>query len=657
MSLKKLSVLLSIVMIASMLLSACATPAAPSVPQVVTQIVEKEVEVEKVVTQVVETVKEVEVEKVVTQMVEAAGTEDYTTPHPILSDVNVRRAIAFCLDRDALVASVYPYVEDGAALVMDSFLPKTHWAYSGPYTDMPMFDPEAGKALLDEAGWTLPEGAAVRVNADGVQLAIKYATTNAQFRQTWSAVMVQNLADCGIQILPQYVPGSWWFGDTTGLARRDFELGAFAWVGQVEPAGRTLYACSQVPLPSNNWEGQNYMGWCNETASTAIVQATNTLVREDRIAAYNIVQQEFAKDVVSIPVFQRAEAEAWSANLEGIRPDANEYATANLHEWTLADGGDTIVIGMTQEPDSMLALVSSMAAQRLVDRPAKGLIYSTYDYDFQAVLQDGLSTLESGLAENNTVQVTAGDMVYNAAGDTVELAAGETLIDATGTSVEYDGSSTVDMLQLKVTYKLLPYTWSDGVAGTVADMELGTNFDCDPESGATTFITCDAVLEKEFATDALEMTLTYAPGFQDPTYFAYPFNIYPSHQVIADGRNLVDVPAAEWTTLPEIVETPLSFGPYYITEWVKGQSITLAQNPHYAGAVATPNVIFVLVADTNQAVAQLLNGDVDYLDDSTLGAGAEVQTVIDAANSTGAVQYEISGSSTWEHIDINLFTP
>ncbi|MCS7039949.1 MAG: peptide ABC transporter substrate-binding protein, partial [Caldilineales bacterium] len=72
--------------------------------------------------------------------------------------------------------------------------------------------------------------------------------------------------------------------------------------------------------------------------------------------------------------------------------------------------------------------------------------------------------------------------------------------------------------------------------------------------------------------------------------------------------------------------------------------------------VATPNVIFVFLADTNQAVAQLINGDVDYLDDSTLGAGAEVQTVIDAAKSTGRVKYEISGSATWEHIDINLFT-
>ena len=385
MSFKKLSVLLGVLLVVSMVLTACPAPQAQVVEKVVTQVVEVEKEVKVVETQVVETVKEVEKQ---VEVIKEVTTEDYTTPHPILSDLKVRQALAYCIDRDALIASVYPYVEDGSALKMDSFLPKTHWAYVGPYPDLPQYDPEKGKALLDEAGWKLPEGEAVRVNDKGEPLVIKYATTTAQFRQTWSAVMVQNLADCGIQILAQFVPGSWWFGDTTGLARRDFELGAYAWVGQVEPAGRTLYACDQAPLPSNNWEGQNYMGWCNQVANDNIVKATNTLLREDRIAAYDLVQKEFAKDVVSIPVFQRAEAEAWSANLEGIRPDANEYATANLHEWKLADGGDTIVIGMTQEPDSMLSLVSSMAAQKLVDRPAKGVTYSTYDYDFQPVLQD-----------------------------------------------------------------------------------------------------------------------------------------------------------------------------------------------------------------------------------------------------------------------------
>ena len=154
----------------------------------------------------------------------AVSGDEFSTPHPILSDLKVRTALAQCLDRDALIASVYPYVEDPTTLEMDSFNPKTHWAWGGPY-EFPQYDPAAAAALLDEAGWTLAEGAAVRTNADGEALSLKFTTTNAQFRQTWSAVAIQQWAECGIQIIPTYAPGSWWFGDTTGLARRDFELG------------------------------------------------------------------------------------------------------------------------------------------------------------------------------------------------------------------------------------------------------------------------------------------------------------------------------------------------------------------------------------------------------------------------------------------------
>jgi ABC-type transport system substrate-binding protein len=135
----------------------------------------------------------------------AVSGDEYSTPHPILSDLRVRTALAQCLDKDALIASVYPYVEDATTLEMDSFNPKTHWAWQGPY-DFPSYDPAAAAALLDEAGWTLAEGAAVRTNADGEALSLKFTTTNAQFRQTWSAVAIQQWAECGIQIIPYLRP-------------------------------------------------------------------------------------------------------------------------------------------------------------------------------------------------------------------------------------------------------------------------------------------------------------------------------------------------------------------------------------------------------------------------------------------------------------------
>ncbi|MCX6045983.1 MAG: ABC transporter substrate-binding protein [Chloroflexi bacterium] len=590
------------------------------------------------------------------------GTGDFVKPHPILTDIRVRRALATCIDRDALIGAVFPYVTDDLKpqLHMDSFLPKSHWAYKGPYMDYP-HDAQKGGQLLDEAGWKLPEGAqpgdgSFRVNANGDTLTFKLTTTNAQFRQTWAAVVEQNLAECGVLLIRQHVPASWFFGNTTGLQHRDFELGGFGWTGTADPGGQTLYACNQIPEPSNNWQGQNYMGWCNQDASNAIILANNTLKREDRIAAYDTVEKHFAEDMVSIPLFQRAEAEAWSKRLEGLKVDPTEYGTASAAQWKLADGADTIVVGMSQEPASMFTLVESAAVQAQMAEMGIGMLYSQYNYDFQPVLQDGLPTVENGQATNAMVDVKVDDQIYSADGELVKLAKGVKLISE-GKIITYDGTSALKLPQLKVTYKLKPYTWSDGTPGSIEDVKLADKISCDRKSGAVSFITCDQIAKIDY-TDHLEWTVTYVPGAQPATYFIAPqgnAQLYPSQEKLSDGRLLKDVPAEQWATLPEIAEKPLSFGPFVIAEWVKGQSMTLEANPHYADGTGVKKIVVQFIPDTNQAVAQLLSGDVDYLEKTTLGAGSEVQTVMDAVKA-GTIKGEVIPSPSWEHIDMNLFT-
>ena len=284
---------------------------------------------------------------------------------------------------------------------------------------------------------------------------------------------------------------------------------------------------------------------------------------------------------------------------------------------------------------------------------AIGTLTTQYSYDDQATGQDGLSTLESGLATNEMVEVKAGDTVYNVDGEPEVLAAGTKIIVA-GETVEYDGSSVISLPQLVVTYKIKPFTWSDGTPASVGDMELSHKINCDKTSGATSFIICDAMQNVEFGPD-MQAVVTYVPGYQNPTYFLSPIGVYPSHQVLSDGRNLADVPAVEWATLPEIAEKPLSHGPFMITNWVKGERIEMEVNPYYEPAPKVQKVIVVIVPDTNQAVAQLLAGDLDYLERATLGGGAEVETVI-AAAAEGKVNVEIIPSPTWEHIDMNLYT-
>jgi len=260
--------------------------------------------------------------------------------------------------------------------------------------------------------------------------------------------------------------------------------------------------------------------------------------------------------------------------------------------------------------------------------------------------------------------VVAGDIVYDAAAQPVPLAEG-TVVIVDGEQLVYDGTSPLQLPQLTVTYKFLPHMWSDGVEASNADFELAFNINCSRDSGATSFGTCDTfnsdMSRITWLEDGLGYTIQYLPGVQDPYYYVAPYTIspssasYPSHQVLADGRTLADVPAAEWTTLPEIAEKPLSIAPYVITEWVKGQSMTFEANPYYhGGEVAVKRIVIVFVPDTTQLVAQLISGDVDYVEKATLGGGAEVQLVKDAGDA-GQLHFEIIPSPTWEHIDMNLF--
>jgi ABC-type transport system substrate-binding protein len=234
--------------------------------------------------------------------------------------------------------------------------------------------------------------------------------------------------------------------------------------------------------------------------------------------------------------------------------------------------------------------------------------------------------------------------------------------------VEFTGG-TVSMPQLTVNFEFVPgITWSDGQPLTAADINLASfvgpdkvGINCDPASGATSLFDCERTVSSE-ATDDTHAYWTGVPGYTPPIYYliADDFTVwYPSHQLLSDGtgRVLADVPPAEWATLPEVAESPLGTGPYMITEWVVGQSMTFEANPHfYLGPPKTPTIVIKFIADTNQAVAQLLTGQVDVLFAETLGAGAEVQTVRDAADE-GKVAIYILPSTTWEHVDFQLFLP
>jgi ABC-type transport system substrate-binding protein len=537
---------------------------------------------------------------------------------------------------------------------MNTFIPTKHWAYAGDANiTLYPFDATKGASVLDAAGWKVASGDTYRTDKDGNSLSMRLTTTNAAFRQTWVAVWVSQMKACGIEIVPLFAPASWWFGSSTGLNRRDFQLGAYAWVGQADPSGQTLYACNQIPTAENNWAGQNYMGWCNQKASDAITAANNTLIRADRITAYTTVQAEFTKDIPTIPLFQRADVYAYNAKLTGFAPKVNGdgFYTYNIQDWTLP-GKDTIVFGTIQEPDTLFTLVSNAQTERIVATDLEGLLYTSENFDYQPDQQSAMATIESGAAKNNDYVVKDGDKIMDANGNPADAKAGIKVLDNTGATVDY--KTGITMKQLVVTYKFISgMKYSDGSPVTKADWQLGYQETCDRTSGAISYITCDQTAKVDF-TDDTTYTVTWKPGYQGATYFLAPYGFYESQLKLSDGRLLKDVPAKDWQGLKELSEMGLesNVGPYMVKEWVKGQKITLVPNPNfYGGAPKTKNVVISIITSEN-AEAQLLGGQVDVLDSLTITAIDK--TLADAATK-GTIKTLVSPQATWEHIDINMF--
>jgi ABC-type transport system substrate-binding protein len=121
--------------------------------------------------------------------------------------------------------------------------------------------------------------------------------------------------------------------------------------------------------------------------------------------------------------------------------------------------------------------------------------------------------------------------------------------------------------------------------------------------------------------------------------------IYPAHQ-------LGDVPAAEWATNPLVAETPLSFGPYKIVEWVKGEKMVFVANEFWSGSpVKTPNIVIQIITPESQE-ALLLGGEIDTLASEAIVSPTET---LAAAAAEGTITLYVNPSATWEHIDLSLF--
>jgi len=234
---------------------------------------------------------------------------DFNLHRPLLTDVRLRRALTYAIDRPTLLDKV----EHGLGELSDTFMdPTLHPDAVDPTVMKYPYDVAKAKALLDEAGWKPgPDGIRVK---NGQRLAFTLSATT----ESTTAHAIQNQIQAywrtvGADAQVKNAPSSLFFDNTANgvLQGGKYDVAIFAWNGAADIDQSAIFSAHYFAP-----HGQNALFWGNAAATKAMDDANATVDEAKRIAEYKIVQQEFARDDPSIILWFRRFGTAYRSDLK-----------------------------------------------------------------------------------------------------------------------------------------------------------------------------------------------------------------------------------------------------------------------------------------------------------------------------------------------------
>ncbi|NPV85371.1 MAG: peptide ABC transporter substrate-binding protein [Anaerolineae bacterium] len=227
------------------------------------------------------------------------------------SDVRMRQAFAYCIDRQGIVDKLLY----GQSQVPASYLPPSHPLFTDDVAPLP-YDPTVGRNLLQELGWRDFDGdpntplvaANVLTVPPGTPLSVNYYTTQSPLRVEVAKRIVASLAECGIQVNVNYLtPGELYAPGPEGiLFGRKFDLVQFSWDSGTVPLC-LFYESGQIPSLENNWLTLNVTGYTNADYDNACkaARAARPDQWEQYVQNHQTAQRIFARDLPVIPLYFR----------------------------------------------------------------------------------------------------------------------------------------------------------------------------------------------------------------------------------------------------------------------------------------------------------------------------------------------------------------
>jgi len=270
----------------------------------------------------------------------AKGTNDpVETPHPILSDVNVRRAIRMAIDVDTISKEFF----------LGYAQPAWTEFFRPPYqctVPRPAFDIEGAKALLESAGWTDTDGDGIREcngcstgAPEGYKMEMEFITY-AEYGEALNLTqqfVAEELKQIGIATDLSIVEGSvlWASSEDGGIEQSgnfDMDMYDDGYAGTDPTDFLWSYYYSEAAIPDY---GYNYGDWINEDFD-ALLDEAYTLDEDYRKELFCQMAEILEDELPEALLFTAINADAHSVRLQGVQSTTNDIVTWNVADWTLS---------------------------------------------------------------------------------------------------------------------------------------------------------------------------------------------------------------------------------------------------------------------------------------------------------------------------------
>ncbi len=224
----------------------------------------------------------------------------------VLQDVRVRKALALAINRETISRAMLTPLGFEAKPLNNHIFMTNQKGYRSNAGDLEKADPEAAKALLEEAGWKMGTGN-VRMK-DGKPLRIRFVIPANVATSAQEAELIRGmLQPIGAEVAIETVPLGDFFEKYINPG--NFEFTVFSWIGTVFPisSSKSIYANPTTGPNGEEIIQQNYARVGSPELDALFDEATRIFDPEEAAKLGNRIDKMIWEEVHSLTLYQRPE--------------------------------------------------------------------------------------------------------------------------------------------------------------------------------------------------------------------------------------------------------------------------------------------------------------------------------------------------------------